>query len=172
MIDKKYCMSAYLMFRGLLDENNKFFENSKTRVAYRDFYRIPIHDSEELYNHLKKEIESASSDGKAALMLSGGIDSTILANFMPKGSKTYTFKCVVPDVVVTDETPIAKANATRNSLDNEVVEIYWEDFDKYAPTLMKHKGAPIHSIEVQIYKAALKAKEDVNRPGFIGDSFT
>lgn len=46
-----------------------------------------------------------------ALVLSGGIDSAILAKFMPKGSIAYTFKCVVPGVQVTDETVIASKYA-------------------------------------------------------------
>ncbi len=29
----------------------------------------------------------------------------------------------------------------------------------YTPLLMRHKGAPIHSIEVQIYKAAFMARQ-------------
>ena len=35
-----------------------------------------------------------------------------------------------------------------------------EDYVRYAPILMKHKGAPIHSIEIQIYKAAIQAMND------------
>ena len=98
--------------------------------------------------------------GGTALALSGGIDSDILAKFMPKGSIAYTFKCVVPGMQVTDETPIAAKYAEACGLQHKVVEIYWEDFEKYADQLMFQKGAPIHSIEVQIYKAALQAKED------------
>ncbi len=72
----------------------------------------------------------------------------------------YTFQCVVPGVEVTNEVPQAAKYAESCGLKQVVVPIYWEDFEKYAPLLMKHKGAPIHSIEVQIYKAALQAKAD------------
>jgi len=67
---------------------------------------------------------------------------------------------VVPGKAVTDETPKAKRFCEINNLEHRVVEIYWEDYEKYIPVLMKHKNAPIHSIEVQIYKAALQAKRD------------
>lgn len=158
--DLQYCMSAYLMFRSILNSEYRFSDNSVTRIADGTFARESIHNSDELLLHLKREVQESCSDGKTALMLSGGIDSAILASFMPEGSQTYTFKCIVPGVNVIDETPRAKFHANRCHLKNEVIEIYWEDFEKYAPILMKHKGAPIHSIEVQIYKAALKAKQD------------
>lgn len=109
---------------------------------------------------LEKQVREATRHGKAALALSGGIDSAILAKFMPKGSTAYTFKCIVPGVKVTDETYTAAKYAEKCKLNHKVVEIYWEDMEVFAPVLMKHKGAPIHSIECQIYKAALQAKRD------------
>lgn len=121
--------------------------------------RVPIRTSQELEAYLKQRIAQAAN-GRAALALSGGIDSAVLAKFMPKGSIAYTFKCVVPGAEVTDETPAAARYAKECGLEHRVIEVYWEDFEKYAPLLMKHKGAPIHSIEVQIYKAALRAKAD------------
>ncbi len=101
-----------------------------------------------------------TQDGKAALALSGGIDSAILAKFMPKGSTAYTFRCVVPGVKVVDETQSAAKIAMMCGLKHKIIEIYWEDVERFAPALMAHKGMPIHSIEVQIYKAALQAKQD------------
>ena len=106
------------------------------------------------------EIAFKNPWGGIALALNGGIDTAILAKFMPKGSIAYTFKCVVPGMNVTDETPAAAKYAEACGLKHKVVEIYWEDFEKYVDQLMIQKGAPIHSIEVQIYKAALQAKED------------
>ncbi len=145
-------MSSFLMYRMISPETtntiNKYFPN-----------RIPIKNSVELEQHLASRVKSLIH-GKSALALSGGIDSAILAKYMPEGSIAYTFKCIVPGIDVTDETPMAAKYAKECGLDHRVIEVYWEDFEKYAPVLMKHKKAPIHSIEVQIYKAALKAKED------------
>lgn len=83
-----------------------------------------------------------------------------MAKFMPKGSIAYTFKCVVPGMQVTDETIAAEKYARACGLKHKVVEIYWDDFERYVSVLMEKKQAPVHSIEVQIYKAALNAKED------------
>jgi len=134
--------------------------NFPTNYVNIDNERTQISSSEELYTFLKTYIEHKIFDGKAALALSGGIDSAIIAKLMPKGSVAYTFKCVVPGKNVLDETGKAKQYCEINGLEHKVIEVYWEDYEKYAPVLMKYKSAPIHSIEVQIYKAALQAKKD------------
>lgn len=160
IVDKKYCSSSFLMYRTIADHSRTFAEGITPYFAEIPKNRVPIHTSDELYETLKAKIENICKKHKAALCLSGGIDSAILAKFMPKGSVAYTFKCVVPGVNVTDETIQAAKYAAECGLEHRVIEIYWEDFEKYTDDLMKHKGAPIHSIEVQIYKAALKAKVD------------
>ena len=145
-------ISAFLMYRMTDPENTHTIEDLFPQ-------RIPIRDSEALVAHLRSRVTQAA-DGRAALALSGGIDSAILAKFMPKGSVAYTFKCVVPGIKVTDETPAAARYARECGLEHRIVEVYWQDFEKYADVLMRHKHAPIHSIEVQIYKACLQAKAD------------
>ena len=47
-----------------------------------------------------------------------------------------------------------------NGLEQRVVEVYWEDYVKLSPDLFHFIRAPFHSIDVQIYKAALQAKRD------------
>ena len=159
-IDKKYCMSSFLMYRTVADASKAFDERYTPRLYEDDFSKIPINQSSELKTAIECQIAEWTKDGKAAIALSGGIDSAIIAKYMPKGSTAYTFKCVVPGTEVTDESAQAAKYAKECGLKHKVIEIYWEDFVRFAPELMKHKGAPIHSIEVQIYKAALKAKEE------------
>lgn len=137
-----------------------FQKNILPVFANIDFEREPICTSIQLESSLKRQVNEATLDGKAALMLSGGIDSAILAKYMPKGSVAYTLKCVVPGVEVIDESIAAARYAKECGLDHKIIEIYWDDFINFAPKLMKRKGAPLHSIEVQIYKAALTAKDD------------
>lgn len=160
IVDKKYCMNSFLMYRSIVD-STKTFHRLYTPNLHEPFNeRIPIKNSQELEKAIRSQVEKCVADGKTALALSGGIDSAILAKFMPKGSRAYTFRCIVPGVEVTNEVPMAHKYAEECGLDHEIIEVYWEDFEKYSPILMKHKGAPIHSIEVQIYKAALQAKRD------------
>lgn len=159
-VDKEYCMSSFLMFRTIADETKCFAKGCKPNLFRADFPKIPVANSSDLEKAIADQMKEWTKDGKAALALSGGIDSAILAKYMPEGSTAYTFQCIVPGKEVTNEVPQAKKYAEENHLNHKIIEIYWEDFEKYAPVLMKHKGAPIHSIEVQIYKAALKAKAD------------
>lgn len=158
--DKKYCMSAFLMYRSILDKNKTFKEGITPYLYHIPFKREGIHSSQQLKTALQSQMEEHTKDGKAALALSGGIDSAVLAKFMPKGSVAYTFKCVVPGIEVVDESQAAAKFAKECGLEHRIVEIYWEDIEKFGAKLMLHKGAPMHSIEIQIYKAALEAKKD------------
>ena len=160
-VDKTYCMSSFLMYRTIVDHHKAFCEALVPRF-YNDELEITeaVHNSADLAAGLKKYVDRVCSKHKAALALSGGIDSAILAKYMPKGSVAYTFKCTVPGIPVTDETEAAASYAKECGLVHRVVEITWEDFEQYAPILMRHKGTPFHSIEVQIYKAALQALKD------------
>ena len=158
--DRDFCMSSWLMFRTIVDNSRCFVDGIK------DFHVLPpkdrrrVTDSWELEAALREEMAVATHGGHTAVALSGGIDSAILAKMMPQGSVAYTFKCVVPGVEVTDETEQAARYADECGLEHRVVKVYWEDMVTMAPLLMRHKGSPCHSIEVQIYKAACKAIAD------------
>ena len=156
--DIRYCCSSFLMYRMIEDPEKCFSEKYQPYFPDLNFPRTEITNSDELLIALRQQMEMATADGKSALALSGGIDSAILARFMPEGSTAYTFKCVVPGMEVTDETQTARRYAEACGLEHKIVEIFWEDFEEFSPLLMKHKGAPVHSIEIQIYKAALAAK--------------
>lgn len=156
----KYFLSSFLMFRTIVDRQTGFISNEYNQFDKVYYERKPIFNSLELESYLKTRVNEVSSSGKVGIALSGGIDSAILAKYMPKGSIAYTFKCIVPGVSVVDETKMASEYAKSCGLEHRIVEIFWDDFEKYAPELMKNKNAPIHSIEVQLYKAALQAKKD------------
>lgn len=170
IVDKRYCMSSYLMLRTVADENKAFAENWKPNLYSTEVEKFPVQNSAELKEVIQKYMEGWTKGGKAALALSGGIDSAILAKFMPEGSKVYTFQCIVPGREVTNEVPQAEKYVKECGLRQEVIGVYWEDMENYAPLLMEHKKAPIHSIEVQIYKAALKAKADGYETLIFGES--
>lgn len=158
--DPSYCASSFLMYRTIADHNKCFSNQLPPRFYDDSIKREPINNSQELEAKLKSVVEKITTNGKAALALSGGIDSAILAKFMPEGSTAYTFQCIVPGKEVTNEVPRAAKYAKECKLNHKVIKVYWEDFEKYANILMQHKGAPFHSIEIQIHKAALAAKED------------
>ncbi len=170
MEDKRYCMSSFLMFRTVAD-GTKSFDGKSAPNLWEDVRpRKGIHDSRELEDYLRRRVRETCGEKRAALALSGGMDSAILAKFMPEGSVCYTFRCIVPGMQVTDETGAAARYAESCGLEHRIVQIYWEDFEVYAPVLMAHKHAPIHSIEVQIYKAALQALRDGVETLIFGES--
>ena len=170
MVDKLFCMSSYLMFRYVYDKNYCFTDGGSCQQVDLSFERKPVKDSSSLRSCLKYFVDEATEDGKAALALSGGIDSAILARLVPEGTKAYTFRCIVPGIQVTDESESAARWAEMNHLDHEVIDIYWEDIVPAADDCMKHKGAPIHSIEAQIYIAAKKAKTEGKTKFILGEN--
>ena len=148
------------MFRYVFNREKSFSEGGQCNITDIDFARTPVKDAKSLIEALKATINRACTNGKTALALSGGMDSAILAKLMPRGSKAYTFRCIVPGKKVTDESEVAAMWAEICGLDHEVIDVTWDDVEKTVDTLMLHKGAPIHSIETQIYIAASKAKKE------------
>lgn len=158
--DRLFCMSSWLMYRTIVDNTKCFVDGIKDYHVLPPTNRCGVHNSNELEQALRQEVGRITKSGKTALALSGGIDSAVIAKMMPKGSVAYTFKCIVPGMEVVDESPQAARYAAECGLEHRIVEIYWEDMVKMAPVLMRHKGSPCHSIEVQIYKASLQAVND------------
>lgn len=151
-------MNSYLRYRTIVNPVYGFSEKAPIWYYAESDDRTPIRNAKELDVKLKEEIEKTLKSGSSALMLSSGIDSAILASYLPEGTQTYTLHCRAKSSI--DETSLAKAYAEKNHLKHTVIEIDWEDYEAYSLPLMQRKGYPIHSIEVQIYKAALRARQD------------
>lgn len=160
LVDKNFCMSSYLIYRYNFDPLKCFDLRFPCNIADMNFERSAVTSADELICTLERYVEEMLKDNHAALALSGGIDSAILARFMPRGSMAYTFRCIVPGVRVIDESEKASHWATENGLNHEIIEITWQDVEGVVDGLMKNKGGPIHSIEAQIYLAALRARKD------------
>ena len=156
--DPIFCANSYLMYRAIVDEDCRFSDSLNPWFYHNTENRKPICNSAELEEHLQSEINRALQNGPAALMLSSGMDSAILASFLPEGTQTYTLHCKADSSI--DETVAAKHYADLNGLKHTVIDVTWNDFETYSIPLMKQKGCPIHSLEVQVYKAALQAKKD------------
>ena len=161
--DVRYCASSFLMYRIIVDRERWFADDMKPEWIDFPSPRRPIHTSDELLDALRSRVASATAGKKVGIALSGGIDSAILLQLMPDDAIAYTFKCVVPGVETTDESPRAAQYLEyvgKPGIEHKVVPIYWEDMLELSEPLMLRKGAPIHSIEVQICKAAMQAKAD------------
>lgn len=156
--DPVFCMNSYLTYRTIVDHQRQF---SDTLMPWFYQHKVPrrsINTAQELDGHLREAMERVQQSGPVALMLSSGMDSAILAAYLPEGTQTYTLYCRADSAI--DETAAAKQYADRNKLKHTVIDIFWDDYEAYTLPLMKRKACPIHSIEVQVYKAALQAKAD------------
>ncbi len=159
MDERLFCCSAFLMYRYLADETKTFRPDIKPFFFKENPEKYHIGGVADVESAIKSYIgDILQQGGKIGLALSGGIDSAILAKFVPKDTMTYTFRCDAPGTL--DETPVAKRYADICGLRHTIIDVSWQDYLNGAKVLMAHKGAPIHSIEPQIYKAACLAKQD------------
>lgn len=169
MIDKNFCMSSYLCFRYLIDENINFCKgltNSRKKLLTHE-EKIEVKTACDIDYYLKKQFERIKNK-KLGILLSGGMDSAILASYMPN-CDAYTFRFEKGDYQK-EELERAKKYAEQYSLKLHYVDINWEVVEKNIDFLMERKGSPVHSIEPQIYQAAIQAKKDGVELLVIGDA--
>ncbi len=169
MIDKRYCMSSYLAFRYIEREDIDFYEG----LHHLNFKPVPnnekieVRTAEEIGKQIQNRI-SEVSDKKIGIMLSGGMDSAIIASYM-SGCDAYTFR-FLGGKMQEKELERAKYYAKQYKLKLHYVDIDWQVVEKNLDKLMIAKGAPVHSIETQILQAALQAQSDGIELMLVGES--
>lgn len=161
MVDKKYCMSSYLAFRFIEKNGVDFFEGLRhkdTKPPQGDEF-VYVYSADELDEKIKEKFAALEKSGqKLGIMLSGGMDSACLASYM-RGCDAYTMR-FLGGKWQQEELSRAEYYAKLYDLKLHYVDISWEDVEKYLPVVVQHKNEPVHSIEPQIYKACLQAKND------------
>ena len=170
MIDKKYCMSSYMAFRYIERDDMDFYDNGKKHKNIKPIpeeERIYVKSSDDIDIEINKQIEKFK-DKKKGVLLSGGMDSAIVASYL-SGSDAYTFR-FLGGKFQKDELERAKYYADYYGLKIHYVDIDWDTVEKHLNEVMEAKAAPVHSIEPQILKAALQAKEDGIEMMFVGES--
>ena len=169
MVDKKYCMSSYMAFRYIEDANKNFYEGGhhKNITPVPDDQRILVHTVEDIDREIAKQMEQFK-DKKKGIMLSGGMDSAIVASYMC-GADAYTFRFLGGEFQ-REELARAEYYAKYYGLNLHYVDINWDTVIAHLEPVMKAKCAPVHSIEPQILQAALQAKLDGIEMMFVGES--
>lgn len=169
MIDKKYCMSSFLTFRYIVDENRIFKDNiiHKNIELVADDEKIRCDTADEIDEAIKMQLNSIDLSN-AGILLSGGMDSAVLATYMPKGTKAYTAKCSAPNAI--DETIQARRYCEINELEHIVIPITWNDYLESMDELMLHDGCPVFANEPQVYTLAKKMKQDGVEMIIFGDN--
>lgn len=170
MVDKSYCMSSYLSLRYVEDDDKQFFEGLhhqvyKQQPLDRKVFVSDVHDMDIALRNVFRMI----AHEKLGILLSGGMDSSILASYMPEGADAYTFR-FLGGKYQSDELMRAEFYAKYYHLKLHYVDIDWNTVDQNVDRIMAHKGAPVHSIEPQLYAAAMQAKNDGITMLVIGDA--
>lgn len=169
--DKDFCLSSYIAFRYIWKDGTDFFQgfNHSNYEALPLNQRIPVHTSEDIDLEIQKQINSLYQKyDNIGILLSGGMDSANLSAYLRPGSHAYTF--VSDTGVFNDDVERARKYCQKFGLQHHLINITFEDYKRYTPIVMAHKWAPVHSIEPQIYKAAVQAKKDGVEMILVGES--
>lgn len=162
-------MSSYLAFRYIEKDDMDFFEKGRHQniKPVPEDERILVRSSIDIDLEIRKQINKFNHK-KKGIMLSGGMDSAIIASYLP-GENAYTFR-FNGGSFQKEELQRAEYYAEYYGLKLHYVDIGWDTVEKYVDDLMIAKAAPVHSIEPQILQAAIQAKEDGVEIMFIGES--
>lgn len=161
MEDKDFCLSSYMSFRYLWKDGVDFYKGFKhaNYTAPQIVARKPVKTANDIDREIYIQFEKLYSQyNNIGILLSGGMDSANLASYLKPGSHAYTFTSSTG--VFNDDVERAKYYCKKFGLIHHLIDITFEDYKKYAPIVMAAKDAPVHSIEPQIYKAALMAKKN------------
>ena len=129
--------------------------------------RVPVTTAIDIDRVIKEQFKGVKGK-RLGLLLSGGMDSACLASFM-KGCDAYTFR-FLGGKYQEEELHRAEHFAKINGMTLHYVDIDWDKMESCLDIVMKSKGAPVHSIEPQVYLAAAQAKKDGVDMMVIGDA--
>ena len=169
MVDKKFCMSSYCVFRYIIDDDKDFYEGIKHQVykLIPEEQRVLVRNEQDIDKAIEAQFEAVRGK-RLGILLSGGMDSACLASYVP-GCDAYTFRFLGGDYQK-DELARAEYYAKKYNLTLHYVDISWETVQNNLNDVMKKKGAPVHSIEPQILAAAKQAMADGIEMMIIGDA--
>jgi len=169
MVDKDFCISSFLVYRYIIDDQKEFCSNLKHQV-YKHIdksNRVLVSNAKDVDDYLTYSFKSLKEQ-QIGILLSGGMDSACLASYM-RGCNAYTFRFCDGEYQK-DELKRAESFAKTYELKLHYVDISWNKITECLDELMINKGAPVHSIEPQIYVAAKQAEKDGVKSIVIGDA--
>lgn len=171
MTNKDFCLSSYIAFRYIWKDGMDFYPGFRHQnyQAIPDAEKIPVKTSEDIDREIQLQVDKLyQQHNNIGILLSGGMDSANLAAYLRPGSHAYTF--VSSTGVFNDDVERARTYCQKFGLQHHLIEITFDDYKHYTPIVMSQKWAPVHSIEPQIYKAAIQAKKDGVEMILVGES--
>lgn len=171
MSNKDFCLSSYIAFRYIWKEGMDFYPgfHHHNYEPIPKSEQIPVVTSADIDREIQRQMDALYERyDHIGILLSGGMDSANLAAYLRPGSHAYTF---------TSATGVFDADVERAAkycqnfgLQHHLIDIDFDDFKRYTPIVMAAKDAPVHSIEPQIYKAAVQARKDGVEMVLVGES--
>lgn len=172
MIDKRFCLSSYIAYRYICKDGVEFYNGMRHSniepVAPQD--QIKVDSAADIDQRIREQVDALYEKyDNIGILLSGGMDSANLATYLKPGSHAYTFTNADSDVFDKDVARAQKYCAILG-LKHHLIDISLNDYRIFTPLVMQAKCAPVHSIEPQIYKAAIMAKRDGVQLVLVGES--
>lgn len=169
MKDKNFCMSSYLAFRYIERDDKDFEEGERHKniKSVPEDEKILVYTADDIDKEIQKCFDNLKGE-KLGIFLSGGMDSAILASYMP-GCDAYTFRFMNGEFQK-EELARAEYYAKVYNLNLHYVDIDWNTVKGYVDACMEAKKAPVHSIEPQLLQGAIQAKKDGITKMVIGES--
>ncbi|GMW01166.1 MAG: hypothetical protein AMXMBFR84_23030 [Candidatus Hydrogenedentota bacterium] len=162
-----FCLSSYLAFRYVAKPEEGWIDTIKPEYPQvRASELTKVRSSTDILDFLKAKI-AKEPHAETGILLSGGIDSAVLAALLPANTKAYTIRFRAEGAI--DESIRAKVYAEHCQCDHKVVDVTWQDHLDSMDILMERKNAPLHAIEVALYKAARQAASDGVKTLIVGN---
>ena len=171
MVDRNLSISSFLALRYTEKADVDFTDKYKYRHPEMpsETGRILVKTAAEIDKAIAEQLKDKISQyKKPGILLSGGMDSGILASYLP-GIDAYTFRFMGGEYQC-EELHRAEALAAHNGMTLHYVDINWNTVKDNLRDVMVSKGGPVHSIEPQICQAAKQAKSDGIDLMIIGDA--
>lgn len=172
MTDKDFCLSSYIAFRYIWKADVDFAEGMHHQLItpIPTSERIGVTTAADIDREIQKQMDALYARyNNIGILLSGGMDSAIVAAYLKPGSHAYTFTAQGTEVFDADLERAAHY-CRKFGLKHHLVDISFDDYKQLTPLVMRTKCAPVHSIEPQIYKAAMMAKADGVELMLVGES--
>ena len=120
-----YALNSFLTFRFVYDGA----EWKKGLLPYspkiNNLEKYLVNSSDDIVESISQVISNIDLN-KTALLLSGGIDSAIIASFLDEGMSAYTIKFIAEGAI--DETEIASIYAKEYKLNHKIISITFSAF--------------------------------------------
>ena len=152
-----YALNSFLTFRFVYGDEKWKRGLTPYAPSINDLERYEVNSSDDIIKSISQVISNIDLS-KSALLLSGGIDSAIIASLLKKNTPAYTIRFIADNAV--DESQIASIYASEYKLNHKIINIDFKTYMSALDILIENKKSPLHPVEPALYIAAELIKKD------------